>query len=1022
MMRMNDVVSAFLFDIFILHEYPDLHITSTEITSTPYSEIKVISLSRSRNKLPEPATEEPPYIPYAEGSGTSRLLPMYIKSTSHSNIALDAQDAFDVSISQDRQHYGGTYVLSAQYESVLQDELSFIRHSFVPLYRGQYIPPSPDREYSSIEDPQNLQKQYFLFERESKMIAKSDDSKLEHISQLTLATGDETPTDNITGWKRLFDVFCALLDGMMSAVAFVIVHSFQNNVVKWPYANNSKYAKTESFAKAGFYFVRRPKASDSVRCFICDIELSHWRPNQSPFVRHGNESPHCAWKRLNFPDAHKKPLSDPSKAYDRPRSIGMRSVRLATFNCHNYWPPKKGTTKYPTAAKLASAGFYFTPTTTLSSRVKCAYCGESVTVNPNDTDLLNKHKELSTGCAFFEETHSTRNSRSTRSSSIKSADRSVKGDESDTDSSTCKRPINKVSTSSETSAPISKRSKEQNKASEPAASKKRTYGKEPAVSNKTKGVQKEALNTDDSVWDINQILTPPKPTRRAIITYGSSRPVRHLPLSSRNNPSGVDILPDFKSSLIIKPNGPYITSPATTPVDNTKKVPQASTKPKVIQRRRLRQPEASGSGTSVSAVLNETNPPKKRSLSISSSTDNTPPPSKKSVSKRPIDTTEITSTPSKVIRDKGKGRAVEYNLPSSFPIKKAISLSRSRNKLPETATSFISKEPAAEGSGTSCQHLVNTEPDQATRNISPSNISNDTQDVSSMDQDPPKVPPTITQDTTEVSNLPTVKDTQFVSTSPMPQDITDVSTLPTTQDMQYVFDLPIYQDTEDELCHVLNPPSPVYNHNEIFVDKENIPPPISYSPIRENATVYNDQRDEENPLTPVYYPLSPSMHINNYSPEPGLPYSYTPSPPPHPSAFSAVTSMSFLQSTPSDNQNRLANAIDIFGAAPLSPILPPHSNTLGGLQYTPAMTEGRVGRIITQDEEGISRIVRAEKEPSEAGLLSDCLLRNQNMTVEEHWHSLVDASVERLQEICDSDIRKIEEKFNLTRSRLEKDL
>ncbi|GAA5795899.1 hypothetical protein HPULCUR_001263 [Helicostylum pulchrum] len=398
-----------------------------------------------------------------------------------------------------------------------------------------------------------------------------------------------------------------------------------------------------------------------------------------------NESPHCAWKQLNFPDAHERPLSDPIKAFDRPRSIGMHCARLATFNSHKYWPPKKGTTRYPIAAKLAGAGFYFTPTT-LPSRVKCAYCGESITVNPNDTDLLNKHRQLSTDCAFFEETRSIRNSRSTRSSSIK-------GDESDTDSSASKRTIDTVSTSSETSIPISKRQKGQDKASELVASKKCTSGKEPA--------------------DFDQIFTPPKPTRRTIITYGSSRPVHRLPFSARNNPSGVNILPDFKSSLIIKPDGPYIASPATKPIDNPKKAPQASTKPKTIQTRRLQKPEASGSGASVSAA----NSSKKRSHSRSTVFDNATPPSKKPILKEPIDTsTDITSIPKKVFRDKGKGREVEYNLPSSLPTIETISLSQSGNKLPEPFTS-ISKErdyvPTAEGSESSRQPPVRTEPSQA---------------------------------------------------------------------------------------------------------------------------------------------------------------------------------------------------------------------------------------------------------------------------------------------------------------------
>ncbi|GAA5802736.1 hypothetical protein HPULCUR_008210 [Helicostylum pulchrum] len=353
---------------------------------------------------------------------------------------------------------------------------------------------------------------------------------------------------------------------------------------KWPHNNNSNYCKTESFAKAGFYFVGKPNARDSVRCFLCDIELSNWQPNQSPFVRHGNESPRCAWTRLKFPDAHKRALYDPSKAFVSPRSIRMRSARLATFNCNKYWPPKKDVTKYPSAAKLANAGFYFSPTASLPSRVKCVYCGEATTVNPNETDLLNKHRNLSIGCTFFKETYNTRSSRSNKNSRESRA----KGDASNTDSSTSKRTINTVSTSSETSSPISKRQKERSKALELVASKKRTSRKEPAVANKAKYVQKDAPNTDDSTRS------------RAMITDGSSRPAHHVRRSTRNNPRGVNILPDSKSS----------------------------TEPKIIRTRCLQKPEGSGSGTSVPA----TNPPRKISLSASPVTDSTAPPTKKSAS------------------------------------------------------------------------------------------------------------------------------------------------------------------------------------------------------------------------------------------------------------------------------------------------------------------------------------------------------------------------------------------------------
>ncbi|GAA5808378.1 hypothetical protein MFLAVUS_001769 [Mucor flavus] len=360
-------------------------------------------------------------------------------------------------------------------------------------------------------------------------------------------------------------------------------------------------------------FVGRPNALGCVRCFLCNVKLSDWQPKQSPFLRHGNESPHSAWKRLNFPDAHKRPLSDPTKAFNTPR-----------------------TEKYPTAAKLAGAGFYFSPAD-LPSRAKCAYCGVSITINPNDTDLL--------------------------------------------------------------------------------------------------------------------------------------------------------------------------------------------------------------------------------SLSISPATDNTPPPTKKPVLQRLIDITETTSTP--VVRDKGKGRQIKFNLPSSLLIE-AISLSRSRNKLPESATSSISKEPLyipyAEGSGASRQHPIYTQSARVIQNVTLSNISQDTQDVSPMNQDTPGSSPITTQDTTEVSNLLTgqvvAAHATLLATSSfwrlstlgdlVKKKYTNTSgqTLLTVKDTQYVSFSLMPSDTEDEL----RPPSPVRNDDGSLDDKENVPPNITYSPVRE---YYKSSEPHVLPVKPV---------------------------------------------------------------------------------------------------------------------------------------------------------------------------
>ncbi|KAI8382338.1 hypothetical protein BD560DRAFT_323117, partial [Blakeslea trispora] len=138
-------------------------------------------------------------------------------------------------------------------------------------------------------------------------------------------------------------------------------------------------------AKAGFYHVRRPKVTDSVRCFLCDLELNHWTKARSPYLRHTKESPHCPWVLLNFPDSLD---SAEQKDPQAPESPIMQKARLLTFQHHNYWPPNKGrqtrARKYP----VAEAGFFFSPTSNEPARIKCPYCQVTISEPEKEVNLL----------------------------------------------------------------------------------------------------------------------------------------------------------------------------------------------------------------------------------------------------------------------------------------------------------------------------------------------------------------------------------------------------------------------------------------------------------------------------------------------------------------------------------------------------------------------------------------------------------------------------------------------------------
>ncbi|KAL7316757.1 hypothetical protein PS15m_003207 [Mucor circinelloides] len=270
------------------------------------------------------------------------------------------------------------------------------------------------------------------------------------------------------------------------------IDSFQNNSVKWPYAEKQQYHKTETFAKAGFYFMRRPKAVDSVRCFMCDIDLSHWKPGQSPYARHSAESPTCPWALLNFPDAssaHRSLTVNEKDPTTQPQHKIMRAARLATYNHHHYWPPKKSlkSRRFQVASKLSDAGFYFTPTLESSARIKCPYCRATIMEPEKTIDALATHRKLNGACVFFHQRKLGTRGKNRR----------------DTTASTASNDTYKTAASQ-----LDSQDQQEEK-------EKEDY----IVPQKRKQEQEE--KEDDSVWDISHFLNIPAHVKKPTLTYGN---------------------------------------------------------------------------------------------------------------------------------------------------------------------------------------------------------------------------------------------------------------------------------------------------------------------------------------------------------------------------------------------------------------------------------------------------------------------------------------------------------------------
>ncbi|KAI8367541.1 uncharacterized protein BYT42DRAFT_586646 [Radiomyces spectabilis] len=181
--------------------------------------------------------------------------------------------------------------------------------------------------------------------------------------------------------------------------------SFSRSSVTWPHKRR-KQQSPEALAKAGFYFV--PEITkDTVRCFLCDIELDDWKRGDTPTARHAHASPTCAWVLLNFPDDFDVLPIHPDNPDTFPKSRTMHKARLHTFTVHKYWPPKltkKYRKQWPLPKTLADAGFFFFPTTDQVDRIMCPYCRCSLTELERSSRVLSRHKEMASNCSFLQNT------------------------------------------------------------------------------------------------------------------------------------------------------------------------------------------------------------------------------------------------------------------------------------------------------------------------------------------------------------------------------------------------------------------------------------------------------------------------------------------------------------------------------------------------------------------------------------------------------------------------------------------
>ncbi|KAI8376640.1 hypothetical protein EDC96DRAFT_495295 [Choanephora cucurbitarum] len=421
------------------------------------------------------------------------------------------------------------------------------------------------------------------------------------------------------------------------------IESFKKTPNPWPHTD-LKY-DIEAFAKAGFYHVRRPRIADSVRCFLCDLEVSQWTKARSPYLRHTKESPQCPWVLLNFPDTS----NSTEMEHQTLNSPSMQKARLLTFQHHNYWPPHKGkqtrAKKYPAAYKVADAGFFLSPTLKEPAQIKCPYCQVTISEPDREIDLLQKHQVLSSQCPFLKLKLNAGANRGT---------------------------INSLQSSESFKTASSQLHQEENmqrkrKQMEPAKQQTR-FVKQKIES------MKEDQAKEETIWDIDGTFsaTPPH-IKKPAITFGKQ--------SSRRDRKRERVLPSSKRESAVD-----IFSEALEPTFQLKQEVQMSSKPQIEKQ----QPkEQSKEKAEEQSEKQSSNAIQKAEISITPCFIDRHPTYQQA---------EVAVTISSPKRDKGKGRAVESpasiayaanrlsNQSSprlSLQLKKPISLSKS--KTPSTS-------------------------------------------------------------------------------------------------------------------------------------------------------------------------------------------------------------------------------------------------------------------------------------------------------------------------------------------------
>ncbi|PWN40331.1 BIR-domain-containing protein [Ceraceosorus guamensis] len=175
----------------------------------------------------------------------------------------------------------------------------------------------------------------------------------------------------------------------------------------WPHTGKSKYPSPSQLAAAGFHFSPTHSSPDRCLHIFCDAAVEDWKEGEEALDRLMEMMADCPFAKIVLSareaDKGNKLWRESEENVELlPSSNEMYEARKATFG--DAWPHDGKRGWKPTSAKLAKAGFHFTPAPDEedeADRATCIYCDRALGGWEKADDPIEEHRRREPECPYF---------------------------------------------------------------------------------------------------------------------------------------------------------------------------------------------------------------------------------------------------------------------------------------------------------------------------------------------------------------------------------------------------------------------------------------------------------------------------------------------------------------------------------------------------------------------------------------------------------------------------------------------